>query len=286
MKIAIIGLGLIGGSLARALRQNTSHHIIGCDVNADSLASALKTGAICEAVNDVPKADVYFLAMSPSSTVCYLERYAADFSKGAIVTDVCGIKQMVTKVCEAVCLSNGLRFVGGHPMAGREVSGFEHSVSDLFVNRSYIITTTDKTDADAVDTLKELVQALGISNITMTTPEHHDKMIAFTSQLPHILAGAYMKSPSSREHNGYSAGSYHDVSRVSSVDEHLWSELFVENKTFLADELKGLIHSLEKYLQAVETGDKEELFRLIRESRLLKENDRKQNGAEKPHKFG
>ena len=155
-------------------------------------------------------------------------------------------------------------------MAGREVSGFENSVADLFKNRSYIITTTPTTDDDAVNTLKELVLKIGISDITVTTPQNHDRMIAFTSQLPHILAGAYMKSPTSREHNGYSAGSYHDVSRVASVDENLWSELFLSNKDYLTAELKCLIGSLCQYLTAVEKSDKDELFRLIKESRLLK----------------
>ncbi len=171
-------------------------------------------------------------------------------------------------------------------MAGREVSGFLNSDYDLFKNRSYIITRTDKTDINAVRVVEGLVMSLGIDTVTYTTPEHHDKMIAFTSQLPHILAGAYMKSPSSREHKGYSAGSYHDVSRVASVDENLWSELFVENKEYLAAELKGLIDSLQSYLSAVELGDKGKLFELVKESRLLKENDLHKNGVEKPHQFG
>lgn len=286
MRIAIIGLGLIGGSLARAFRHYTDHIVIGCDIDPATVSAALDEGAIHEGCDEVPAADLYVLAMAPGTAVNYLERQAALFSPGAIVTDVCGVKSAVTRRFEAVCAANGLCFVGGHPMAGREVSGFQNSVADLFVNRSYIITATDTTDPTAVALLRELVLSIGISHVTVTTPENHDRMIAFTSQLPHVLAGAYMKSPTSREHNGYSAGSYHDVSRVSSVDEHLWSELFLENRTYLAAELKGLIANLEQYLTAVEAGDRDELFRLIRESRLLKENDRKQNGAEQPHKFG
>lgn len=286
MRIAIIGLGLIGGSLARAFRHYTDHTVIGCDIDQAAMSAALAEGAIHEGCTGVPAAELYVLAMAPGTAVHYLETNASRFSPGAIVTDVCGVKRAVTERCETVCRANGLRFVGGHPMAGREVSGFENSVTDLFVNRSYIITATDATDPAAVELLRSLVLSIGISHVTVTTPENHDRMIAFTSQLPHVLAGAYMKSPTSREHNGYSAGSYHDVSRVSSVDENLWSELFLENRTYLATELKGLIASLEQYLVAVEAGDRDELYRLIRESRLLKENDRKQNGAEQPHKFG
>lgn len=286
MKIAVIGLGLIGGSLARAFKQYTKHYIIGCEKDAESAKLALKENAVDEICSSVPKADIYFLALSPGLTIEYIKSNVNSFKKGAIVTDVCGVKKLVTDICEDICLANQLDFVGGHPMAGREVSGFKNSAHDLFVNRSYIITKTDRTAEKAVSTLKELVLKIGVSNITVTTPQNHDSMIAFTSQLPHVLAGAYMKSPSSRKHNGYSAGSYHDVSRVSSVDENLWSELFVANKDNLAIELKGLITSLEKYLFAVEAGDRDKLFDLIKESRLLKENDLKLNGGEKPHKFG
>lgn len=286
MRIAIIGLGLIGGSLARAFRHYTSHYVIGCDKNVDSCKAALAENAVHEVSQTTPSADIYFLAMSPAIVVEYLNSNVNRFQKNSIITDVCGVKAFVTKNCENICKDNGLRFVGGHPMAGREVSGFQNSVADLFVDRSYIITADSDTDEGAIETLKKLVMQIGISNITLTTPENHDRMIAFTSQLPHILAGAYMKSPASREHNGYSAGSYHDVSRVSSVDENLWSELFMENRSYLAAELRGFIGSLVQYLTAVERGDRDELFRLIKESRLLKENDRKQNGAERPHKFG
>lgn len=286
MKIAIIGLGLIGGSLARAFSEYTNYYIIGCEKNKESSNLALKENAVNEICDGVPEADIYFLALSPELTIDYIKANAQYFKKGAIITDVCGVKKLVTDACEEVCLKNGLSFVGGHPMAGREVSGFKNSVHDLFVNRSYIITETPKTNESAVSTLKELVLKIGVSNITVTTPQNHDSMIAFTSQLPHVLAGAYMKSPMSRNHNGYSAGSYHDVSRVSSVDENLWSELFVANKENLATELKGLIKNLEKYLVAVEAGDKEVLFELVKESRLLKENDLQLNGGEKPHKFG
>jgi len=286
MKIAIVGLGLIGGSLARAFKKYTDHTVMGCDKNKSSVNAALEAGAISSGFEEIPAADVYFLAMSPAATLSYITENAGKMKRGAIVTDVCGVKAAITEKCEALCLENSLRFVGGHPMAGREVSGFENSVADLFMDRSYIFTTTENTDTAALEVLKELVLKIGISNITVTTPLNHDRMIAFTSQLPHILAGAYMKSPTSREHNGYSAGSYHDVSRVSSVDENLWSELFLANKDYISTELKCLIGSLCQYLTAVEKEDRDELHRLIKESRLLKERDRKLNGEEKPHKFG
>ncbi len=286
MKIAIVGLGLIGGSLARAFSHGGEHTVIGLDKNHKTLQAALEQKAIQAAAETLPPADIYFLAMAPSITVRFLKEHITLFQKGAIVTDVCGIKTTVVQECEPLCRQYGLRFVGGHPMAGREVSGFEHAVDDLFVGRSYILTKTSYTDAEALDTVRSLVRKIGITQITETTPEHHDRMIAFTSQVPHILAGAYMKSDTSLAHNGYSAGSYHDVSRVSSVDENLWSELFVANRVPLAEELRVLIGNLQQYLSAVEAGDRNKLFDLVRESRLRKEKDRAQNGEELPHKFG
>lgn len=286
MRIAIIGLGLIGGSLARAFSYYTDHTVLGMDKDNETLISALNEGVISEACEELPMADLYFLAMSPTVTIDFFKANASKMQKNAIVTDVCGVKDVVTSACEEVALKNNLRFVGGHPMAGREVSGFENSVVDLFKDRCYILTTTDNTDPAALEIIKNLVLTIGINKVTVTTPLNHDRLIAFTSQLPHILAGAYMKSPSSKEHSGYSAGSYHDVSRVSSVDENLWSELFLANRDYLAVELKCLIGSLCQYLNAVERSDKDELHRLIKESRLLKEKDLKINGNEKPHKFG
>ncbi len=286
MRIAIIGLGLIGGSLAKAISRYTEHYVLGVDNSEETLDAALLSGAVKETSKTLPKADIYFLATAPKTAIEILKNNAEDMPKGAIVTDVCGVKRTVTYSCEEICLKNSLRFVGGHPMAGREVSGFTNSDYDLFKNRSYIITTTENTDKSAVDILEKLVVSIGIDTVTYTTPEHHDRMIAFTSQLPHILAGAYMKSPASREHNGYSAGSYHDVSRVSSVDENLWSELFITNKEDLQAELEILIDNLNKYLVALKNIDKEELKRLVKESRILKENDLHKNGVEKPHQFG
>ncbi len=286
MNISITGLGLIGGSLAKAFKYYTENRVIGSDIDEKVLDMAVGVGAIDEKAKEVPDADVYFLAMSPVNTVMYLEKNAHAMKKGAIVTDVCGIKALITEKCNKVCMENGLRFVGGHPMAGREVSGFENSVHDLFVNRSYIFTKIRQTDIKAVETLENLVLKIGVNHITITDPKNHDRMIAFTSQLPHILAGAYMKSPTSKEHNGFSAGSYHDVSRVSSVDENLWSELFLDNKEYLEKELEILESNIRKYRVALQSNDREALLNLIKESRILKENDRKHNGKEAPHKFG
>ena len=187
---------------------------------------------------------------------------------------------------EAVCKDKGIFFIGGHPMAGRERSGYDYSTEDLFFNRSYIFTETQNTDKEALNKLSTMALDIGCSDVTITSPEYHDKMIAYTSQIPHILAGAYMNSPTSATHKGYSAGSYHDVSRVASVDENLWSQLFLSNKDNLLYEIDILIRNLQDYKEAVARNDKSRLSGIIKTGRILKERDIIINGQEKPHKFG
>ena len=171
-------------------------------------------------------------------------------------------------------------------MAGRERSGYDYSTEDLFFNRSYIFTETPNTDKEALNILSQMAIDIGCSDVTITSPEYHDKMIAYTSQIPHILAGAYMNSPTSATHKGYSAGSYHDVSRVASVDENLWTQLFMENKENLLYEIDILIRNLGDYKEAVARNDTARLSGIIKTGRILKERDIIVNGQEKPHKFG
>lgn len=171
-------------------------------------------------------------------------------------------------------------------MAGRERNGYDFSTEDLFFNRSYIFTETSATDKESLNTLSQMALDIGCSDVTITSPDYHDRMIAYTSQIPHILAGAYMNSPASATHKGYSAGSYHDVSRVASVDENLWSQLFLANKDNLLYEIDILIRNLQDYKEAVTREDASRLSGIIKTGRILKERDIIINGQEKPHKFG
>ncbi len=286
--VAVIGLGLMGGSVAKALKNHGGYTVIGADRDENVLNRALDECAICSVWDQSSYllADITLLCVSPSVAVSFIKNSAAMLKKGSILSDICGIKREIVALGEAVCKPLGISFVGGHPMAGRELSGYEHSVENLFANRSYILTKTENTDRKALEKMSLLAKDIGCLDVTVTTPEEHDRMIAFTSQLPHVLAGAYIKSPQSDRHKGFSAGSYHDVSRVASVDENLWSELFLSNKDNLLSEIDMLINHLKEYRQAIEKNDRTAVSDAVKQGRILKERDITLNGNEKPHKFG
>ena len=288
IRIAVIGLGIMGGSIAKALKKSNKYYIIGHNRTLDASTLALNEGVIDEVWDGTSPldTDITVLAVNPDVVHKLFETLPPLLKKGSILTDICGTKAEVVCKGEQICEAFGLRFVGGHPMAGRERSGYDYSTEDLFFNRSYILTETPSTDKEAINILSQMALDMGCMNVTITSPQNHDKMIAYTSQIPHILAGAYMNSPTSATHKGYSAGSYHDVSRVASVDEKLWSQLFLENKSNLLYEIDILIRNLQSYQDAIRSSDKERLSDIIKTGRILKERDIIVNGEEKPHKFG
>ena len=287
-KIAIIGLGLMGGSIAKALKKSGKYYVIGYNRTEDISRRALSDGAVDEIWDAVSSldADITVLAVNPDVAYRLLETLPQNLKQGSILTDICGVKAEIVKKGEGLCKKYGIHFIGGHPMAGREKSGYDFSTEDLFFNRSYIFTETPSTDKEALNILSSMALDIGCSDVTITSPEYHDKMIAYTSQIPHILAGAYMNSPTSATHKGYSAGSYHDVSRVASVDENLWSQLFLANRDNLLYEIDILIRNLQDYKEAVIRDDSSRLSGIIKTGRILKERDIIVNGQEKPHKFG
>lgn len=270
--IAVAGLGLMGGSFAFAMQEASPAKIVGIDSDPEVLMQALKRHAIDEAANDelLREADMLVLALAPRTAVQVLKEVAPLMKKGAIVTDLCGVKRFIVKECTAVCEEYGLHFIGAHPMAGKEKGGFARADAALFDGASFIITPTENTPEHVIDTMHQVAKCIGCTRLTVTTPEEHDRMIAFTSQLPHVLAGCYVQSPCSARHEGFSAGSYRDVSRVATVDETLWSELFAENADLLENELEHLIARLEEFRKAIEDQDEAHMARLIKEGRLCK----------------
>ncbi len=272
MQIAIIGLGLIGGSLAKALKQNTEHIVIGFDRDEDTLLDALSCGAIdCMGSTEALKtADVVYVCLYPKDVVEFTEENAECFKPGCIVTDVCGIKGEIFSEMTRIAAQYPFEYVGGHPMAGKERSGFEASEAGLFYNASYIIVPGTAPQA-AVDTLVGLAKAMGFGMIRFSTPQKHDRMVAYTSQIPHILACAYVMSPRCDEHSGFSAGSYRDVSRVAKINAQLWADLFLSNKTELTEEIAELQRNIDKLRRAVEDGDRTQLVELLLIAREKKE---------------
>lgn len=270
MKVAIIGLGLIGGSLAKTIKKHTDDFVIGFNRSPAVCEFALECGAIDKIgkTSDLSEADLTIVCIYPDATINYISEHIADFKKGSVVIDACGIKE---KVCNAFYDKDlPFTFIGAHPMAGREVSGFENSLDNLYDGASFIFTPKDA-ESKEVAFLKEYALKLGFGRTAVTTPKEHDEIIAFTSQIAHVLACAYVLSPNSNKHFGFSAGSFKDVSRVAKINEKLWTELFIENKDALCAEIECLTENLDKFKEAIDTMDYGKLESMLHKSRTIKE---------------
>lgn len=273
MNIAVVGLGLIGGSFCKALKKNTFHRILGIDTNKETIEKALACGAIDEeiTVDRLSEANLTIICLYPEAIVNFVNENAANFKKGSIVIDSCGVKEYVVNECTPVLDSHGVIFVGTHPMAGREFSGFEYSTDDLFDGASFIITPTDETPQIAVDLLQTLAGSISFGKAVVSTPQKHDEVIAYTSQLAHIVSNAYVKSPAMLNYDGFSAGSFQDLTRVAKLNEFMWSELFMCNKEALLKEINCVLNSIAEYRDAIQNGDLERLIEILRDGRVLKE---------------
>ncbi len=273
MKIAVVGLGLIGGSICKALKKNTFHHIMGSDIDESVCEKALACGAVDEIITPdmLNEADMTVICLYPESIVEFVKNNADKFKEGSIVTDSCGIKEYVVEGCTEVLAKRGVIFVGSHPMAGREFSGFDYSTDDLFVGASYIVTPTEGTPKMAIDLLATLACCMGFEKVVTATPQQHDTNIAFTSQLAHVVSNAYVKSPSLFNADGFSAGSFLDLTRVAKLNEHMWTSLFLCNKKALLFELDNIIAHLEQYKSAIENNDPDTLRDILRDGRERKE---------------
>ena len=278
MKVLVVGIGLIGGSIAKTIKKNSDWTVLGYDLNENSINDALSLGAIDAVWDKVSPcdADLTVLCLSPKACVDFLIENIALLKKNSVVTDVCGIKSWIVENCEKICEQNGLHFVGGHPMAGKERSGFKNSDENLFNRASYIITPTSNTYENALKIVEKYIKTLKAAKITVSSPANHDRVIAFTSQMPHVIAGSYVKSDTCCLRHGFSAGSFKDVSRVATVDENLWSELFLQNKDMLLNELSSFIDSLTEYKTALLNDDVDSLKSIIKDGRIIKENDLKE----------
>lgn len=273
MKIGIVGLGLIGGSLAKALKFHTDHTVLGWNRTAEVVLKAKLLGAIDGELTDTQIADCDMLicALYPQLTVDFVLKYAPTLKKGAIVLDACGVKRVICKPLTAAAKMHGFVFYGGHPMAGLHKSGFSYTNVDIFKNASMILVPPDDADIAQLAMLKDLFLSIGFTNIQMTTAEEHDRIIAYTSQLAHIVSNAYVKSPEAQVHSGFSAGSYKDLTRVAELNADMWTELFLENDDNLLREVEEIIANLQAYADALRNRDAETLHALLKAG-----SDRKQ----------
>lgn len=283
MNIAVVGLGLIGGSICKALKQNTFHNIMGIDTDKETIAKALEQNAIDEEITPdrLNEASLTIICLYPEAIVDFVKQNADKFKKGTIVADTCGIKEYVVENCTPVLEERGVYFVGTHPMAGREFSGFDYSLPDLYKGASYIITPTENTPSLAVDLLSTLASSMGFGKVVISTPEKHDKVIAYTSQLAHVVSNTYVKSPSLLDFNGFSAGSFQDLTRVAKLNEYMWSSLFMCNKKALLEEIDCFIEHFTQYKIAMENDDIDALRKLLKDGRILKEKSNEMYGGKK-----
>ncbi|MBR2743094.1 MAG: prephenate dehydrogenase/arogenate dehydrogenase family protein [Clostridia bacterium] len=272
MKAGIVGLGLIGGSMAKSIKAHTLHSVAGVDIDAETMTFARLCGAIDEPLTkeNICECDIILIAVRPGEAVKWTIENAENISKDAAVIDLCGVKRAVTDKLVPISKKYGFSYVGGHPMAGRERGGFVNSTDNLFEGASMILTPDERTDATLLERLKAFFTDIGFGSITFTTPAEHDRIIAFTSQLAHITSSAYVKSPTAQKRRGFSGGSFRDMTRVARLDEEMWTELFLDNTDNLTEELETFIKNLNEYLYALKAADSTELIRLLKEGRLKK----------------
>ena len=272
MNVGILGLGLIGGSLARAYAMD-GHTIYANEQDERMLSFATLAGAVHGRLTDevIPSCDLILLAIYPEGSAAWLEDNAHLVKKDALVIDCCGIKREICRRCFPLAEKHDFIFVGGHPMAGSQFSGFKYSRSDLFVGAPMVLVPPVFDDIMLLDRVKNALKPCHFGMFSITTAEEHDKMIAFTSQMPHILSNAFIKSPTARKHKGFSAGSYRDLTRVAWLNAPMWAELFMENKDNVLFELDYYIDSLKAYKSAIEQNNMEQLTALLEEGKLRKE---------------
>lgn len=272
MNVGIIGLGLIGGSMAKSVKARTSHTVWGFDTDAETMTLARLCGAMDGALTEenLPQCDLILVAVCPGAAVEWVSSHAEHIAQTAIVVDLCGVKRVVVEQIAPIAAQRGFAYIGGHPMAGLERGGFVNSSDHLYDGASMILTPDNRTDMQLLETLKAFFLDVGFANLTFSDPDEHDRIIAYTSQLAHIASSAYVKSPEAQKRRGFSAGSFRDMTRVARLDEKMWTELFLDNADHLTEELGILIGHLNEYLAALESRDADALRALLKEGRELK----------------
>ena len=272
MTVGIVGLGLIGGSFAKAYRA-AGHTVLACNRNASVTQFAQMANAVDEELTqeNIGACDLIVLCLYPQDCVEYLEKMAEYISADAVVIDACGTKRDICEKCFPIAEKFGWLFVGAHPMAGTHFSGFKYSRATMFKGAPMVLVPPHRDDMQLIDRVVKLLAPCEFGRFSVTTPEKHDEMIAYTSQLAHLVSNAYVKNPTAAMHKGFSAGSYKDLTRVAWLNAPMWTELFLENREYLLSELDALTNSLAEYRQALAEGDGETLCRLLEEGKQRKE---------------
>ncbi|NMA43378.1 MAG: prephenate dehydrogenase [Oligosphaeraceae bacterium] len=273
MKIAIVGLGLIGGSLAKAAKQHGEYCVYGLDIDPAVCRQAQHLQAIDREgqTDDLQNCELVILALHPLAAEEWLRQNADKLRQGSLLVDCCGTKRRICELGFSLAQRYGFYFIGGHPMAGIERSGFEASNADLFKRAAMILTPEEKCPTEVLEFAKNFFLGLGFNRITVTNAKDHDRIIALTSQLAHVVSSSYLRSPTAAQHEGYSAGSFRDMTRVAWLHEGMWTELFLQNSDFLCSEIELLIANLRCFQELISQQQEEQLRQHLKEGRLLKE---------------
>lgn len=272
MTVGILGLGLIGGSLARAYAL-AGHTVYAAENDTQIFSFAMLAGAVHGKLNEttITSCDLILLAIYPDGSATWLEENAAYIAPSALVIDYCGTKRAICARCFPIAKAHGFTFVGGHPMAGSHFSGFKYSRATLFTGQPMVLVPPVFDDPELLSRVKKALQPCGFGMFSVTTADAHDKMIAFTSQMPHILSNAFIKSPTARAHDGFSAGSYKDLTRVAWLNPQMWAELFLDNRENILTELDTYLENLRAYRDAIADADEKTLIALLDEGKKCKE---------------
>lgn len=268
--VGIVGLGLIGGSFAKAIKAQTGHVVYGVDIDGSVLYKAQEDrvidGVLC--AENIADCELILIALYPRDAVAWLKENGGRIAEGTIVIDCCGVKRFVDLPMRELAQSHGFTYVGGHPMAGREFFGYDASTGAVFYNARMILIDPPQ---ELLPLLEQFFTSIGFQGLQLAAAGEHDRKIAYTSQLTHIAASAYIKSPTAMEHTGFSAGSFHSMTRVAYLNEDMWAELFLENRDYLLEEIHWMQEHLKEYETALENGDEDALRALLRDGRVRKE---------------
>jgi len=272
MNIGIVGLGLIGGSIAKAYKRVEGITVLGSDQDNSIIEFARMAEAIDGKLtsDNLTECQCIILATYPAGVIEWVTTHAARIPKDTLVIDCSGTKAKICETLFPIAKEHGFTFIGGHPMAGHHQSGFKYSRDDLFDGAQMIIVPPTFDDIRLLERLKAVLAPIGFGDVSFTTADEHDAVIAFTSQMPHILSNGFVKSETAKRHKGYSAGSYRDLTRVAWLNPTMWAELFLENKEHLLKELDTFVASINEYKAAILAEDQQKLVQLLEEGRQIK----------------
>ena len=272
MIVGIVGLGLIAGSMAKAYAA-ARHTVLAWNRNRSILDFAMLDGTVDAELDDnnIKACDLILVGLPPEASIQWIRDRADRFDRHTVVIDLCGTKQVVCDACFPLAEQYGFTFVGGHPMAGTQFAGYKNAFATMFVGAPMVLVPPAGHDMELLDKLKTLLAPAGFGKFSVTSAQEHDKMIAFTSQMCHVISSAYIKSPTARMHRGFSAGSYKDLTRVARLNADMWSELMLENRENMLFEMNTFLTNLTAYRDALEANDREALRDLLQEGRAIKE---------------